>query len=180
MNYDNLKLRSVIADKIYSDSGIIDSGIAQCRILVYSGIQPTWDEYVTNYNTKYSYSTRETSGNHLLASIGDFAISETSENNIDLELSNFTIYLDPGVENTFTKLTYSPQTVDGNGDPDTTATWAVVLYDVTEDLTSAPIIAMIVPITGNDGNGVLKLDTVNLLQNQAFDVTDFSFSVNLL
>jgi hypothetical protein len=119
MNYDNLKMRNQIADKMYTNYLYPTSGVKQCKVLLYKGTQPTWEQYSSVENdTKYRYEYKTDVSSEIIASLGDFENIESAAGNIDLQLSEFTIYLDTSIDTDINDNLYNQGTVE----------WAVVFF----------------------------------------------------
>jgi len=185
MIYDNIKMRKRISDVIYEDIFYNGEGMNQCKVILYKNGPdpdpdaetpvlwevPSWEDYIKEENS-YLYSRDEATSpadpdienpSLVVSTLGDFNNDEPSDLNIDLEKNDFTIYWDASADNDFAQENINAGNI----------TWAVIISG------NDPEDAMIVEVSKNDGNGIIKLAETDIATGGIISLTDFSFSINL-
>jgi hypothetical protein len=163
MIYDSQKMKSKIVNEIFNSASNSQLDIKDCDILLYKGIQASSDEFSTNFNDLYNSSS------------GDYYLGQIES--LDLLLTNTTIYYSVG-DSISTSISQSG-----------IATWGVISLQTKVEMNVNNPYGMgwynniknhiIIPISDINGNGVLKLTDVNLVQGGTVSIADFSLSIDM-
>jgi hypothetical protein len=150
MIYDNSKLAPQLANLMINRIAHTGSFFVS-KIVIYSGSQPTAQDYATNWSTTYYLNDTGSTGTTASAVLCGYGnLWETT--NLALRNTESSLYLSDA-----NPALYSSYFNDG------TAAWAVIFQNTAFESGAAPYTNyMIVPVTGLAGNGIVKLDTTTV------------------
>ena len=181
MIFDSTKLSYAVAGIIQAwpvdgTNQASSNSAYRSRIVVGTGTQPTPDQIQSGWSTEYflnDLGNTGTAGNSILCGYGDLWV-DSSVNDFIWELT-FANFL-PTSNNLYLSNTVPQSYYFKNG----TANWAIIWFNEALTMTSNAFPSdnfMVVPVTDITGNGVVKLETVNV-NNSAPELSSVNLTIS--